>query len=87
MCGCSDHAKPGAAHADAAAGADAVTMKVEDMTCGHCASTITGAIKGAFPGVSVHADPASKLVSVTGAPDAARLHQVVRDAGYTPAIA
>ncbi len=87
MCGCSDHAKPNVAHTDAAAGPGAVTMKVEDMTCGHCASTITGAIRGAFPGVSVHADPASKLVAVTGAADAARLHQVVRDAGYTPAMA
>lgn len=85
MCGCSDHAKSDASRADAAAGA--VTMKVEDMTCGHCVSTITGAIKGAFPGASVTADPGSKLVSVTGVPDAARLHQLVRDAGYTPAMA
>jgi len=87
MCGCSDHGKAKAGHAAAAPGAGAITMKVEDMTCGHCASTITGAIKGAFPAASVHADPASKLVSVTGTADAARLHQVVRDAGYTPAMA
>jgi copper chaperone len=77
--------KPGALAAAAAAGA--VLVRVEDMTCGHCASAITGAIKGAFPGASVQADPASKLVVVTGAPDAARVHQVVRDAGYTPAAA
>lgn len=84
MCGCSKHTADNAA---TAAQPGALTLKVEDMTCGHCASTITGAIEGAFPGSKVKADPASKLVSVTGAADAARVAAVVREAGYTPALA
>lgn len=84
MCSCSKHTAD-----DAASAADpgALTLKVEDMTCGHCASTITGAIEGAFPGTRVKADPASKLVSVTGAADATAIAAVVREAGYTPAMA
>jgi hypothetical protein len=35
----------------------------------------------------VQADPVSKLVSITGAADAARIAAVVRGAGYTPAPA
>ncbi len=64
-----------------------VRLRVDDMTCGHCASTIIGAIEAALPGTKVSADPASKLVAVTGAGDAARVAAIVRDAGYTPAIA
>lgn len=83
MCGC---AKNTAENAVTAAQPGAVTLKVEDMTCGHCASTITGAIQGKFPGATVKADPASKLVAVTGTGDAAGIAAVVREAGYTPAL-
>lgn len=61
-----------------------ITLRVEDMTCGHCVKTITKAVEGAVPGAKVAADPATKLVKVTGAPDGSRVEALVRDAGYTP---
>lgn len=68
-------------HAD---DAKALTVRVDDMTCGHCAGTIKKAIESTLPGTTVDADPASKLVKVTGSADLARLHEIVTSAGYTP---
>ncbi|MHB2169000.1 heavy-metal-associated domain-containing protein [Alsobacter sp. R-9] len=65
----------------------ALTMRVEDMTCGHCAGTIKKAIETSLPGTQVHADPASKLVSVSGPASMARLQEIVSMAGYTPTAA
>ena len=67
MCGCSTH-QPQANQA-AERYPDALTLRVEDMTCGHCAGTIKKAIETGLPGTSVEADPASKLVSVRGSTD------------------
>ncbi len=61
----------------------AVTLRVEDMTCGHCAGTIKKAIETSIPGTQVSADPSSKLVSVSGGADFARLREIVAEAGYT----
>ena len=43
MCSCQQHAKP--ATETAAPTDNAMTFQIEDMTCGHCAGTITGAVK------------------------------------------
>jgi len=63
------------------------TLKVPDMTCGHCKMTVTKALTG-LAGVSrVDVDLASKDVSV--AHDArvglAEIKQAVEAAGYTVA--
>jgi copper ion binding protein len=61
-------------------------FKVEDMTCQHCVRTIEGAV-GELPGVrSVHADPASKLVSLDLDDDAdtEAVTRAITDAGYHP---
>jgi copper chaperone len=63
--------------------AGAVSVRVEDMTCGHCAKTITSAIESAIPGAKVVANPGAKLVSVHGA-DVARVRALIAEAGYTP---
>ena len=63
----------------------AISFRVDDMTCGHCAGRIEQAIKGAFPGATVSADPASKLVTVQGGGDFASIGTVIAAAGYTPA--
>jgi copper chaperone len=63
-----------------------VTVRVEDMTCGHCAGVIRAAIEGAVPGARVTADPASKLVSIEGA-DRGTVEAVIAEAGYTPSPA
>ena len=82
MCSCQQHsttASPATAAPDGA-----ISFRVEDMTCGHCAGTIKQAIEGKIPGTSVTADPGSKLVSVQGSADIAAIRSAVRAAGYTP---
>jgi copper chaperone len=61
-----------------------LTLQVEDMTCGHCASTAEKAIAAALPGTTVDANPVSKLVSVHGSTDWDRIQAAVSNAGYTP---
>lgn len=61
-----------------------ITLRVEDMTCGHCVKAITKAVEEAAPGAHVSADTASKIVKVSGAPDSAKVEAAVREAGYTP---
>ena len=60
-------------------------FRVDDMTCGHCADTIKKAIETTVPGTTVNADPASKLVSVTGPADFAALRAIVTRQVIRPA--
>lgn len=85
MCGCSTHQSQ--ANQAAERYPDALTLRVEDMTCGHCAGTIKKAIETGLPGTSVEADPASKLVSVRGSTDLTSIQALVAEAGYTPTVA
>ena len=62
----------------------AISFRVDDMTCGHCAGTIKKAIEDQLPGTAVTADPASKLISVVGAADFSAIKSIVAGAGYTP---
>jgi len=79
MCTCSSQAKPGRT---TRRGADATELRVDDMSCSHCASTITKAIETAMPGASVDVDLESKIVSVRGVEDPARLEAIIAEAGY-----
>jgi len=85
MCGCSTHQTQATQTAERDPAA--LTLRVEDMTCGHCAGTIKKAIETGLPGTSVKADPASKLVSVRGAADLRSIQSLVTEAGYTPTAA
>jgi copper chaperone len=82
MCGCSTHQN----NANQVAERDpaALTLRVEDMTCGHCAGAIKKAIETGLPGTTVDADPASKFVSVRGSTDVSSIRALVTEAGYTP---
>lgn len=82
MCSCQQHSTATAVVTPAPNGA--ISFRVEDMTCGHCAGTIKQAIEGGIPGALVTADPASKLVSVQGSADFAAIKSAVVAAGYTP---
>jgi copper chaperone len=86
MCGCSTH-QSGNAGETAIPKDSNLTLRVEDMTCGHCAGTIKKAVEAALPGTQVDADPASKLVSIRGTADLATVKAIVTDAGYTPSAA
>jgi copper chaperone len=85
MCGCSTHQS----HPSKAIERDstALTITVEDMTCGHCAGTIARAVETGIPGTKVKADPTSKTVLVYGAPDPSSVRMLISAAGYTPAPA
>ena len=86
MCGCSTH-QSGNAGQTALPKDGSLTLRVEDMTCGHCAGTIKKAVESNLPGTQVDADPASKLVSIRGTADLAAVKAIVTDAGYTPSEA
>ena len=61
------------------------TFEVNDMTCGHCVSTITKAVNAVDPGAMVQIDLTTHRVTIdpVGA-DAAALSDVIRRSGYTP---
>jgi copper chaperone len=80
MCSCNTrHGERGRSSARTAGGVD---FRVDDMSCGHCANTITRAIEAAMPGASVDVDLTSRIVSVRGADDHARLQRIIAEAGY-----
>ncbi|KRE12689.1 copper resistance protein CopZ [Bosea sp. Root483D1] len=62
-----------------------LTFKVEDMTCGHCAGTVKSALERGLPGAVVTADPAARLVAISGTRDRSAAAQLISQAGYTPA--
>jgi copper chaperone len=59
-------------------------FNVSDMTCGHCASTITQAVKGADPKAKVEISIPEKRVKVESALSEGELAQHIREAGYSP---
>jgi len=62
-----------------------VTFQVDDMTCGHCASTITRALKAADKEASVLIDMSAHRVQVEPvSADARALADAIKEAGYTP---
>jgi copper chaperone len=60
---------------------------VQDMTCGHCAATITEAVKAVDPAGRVEIDLATKRVRVDSAMSAERIAAAIRKAGFTPVAA
>lgn len=62
-----------------------LTYRVEDMTCGHCASAIRRAVQALDAGASADVDLVQKLVHVQpGAAVAEQVRDAISDAGYTP---
>jgi copper chaperone len=57
-------------------------LKVPDMTCGGCVSTITKAIKTVDANATIQGDPKTKMVSVeTQAPETA-IKEAISKVGY-----
>lgn len=62
-----------------------MTFSVNDMTCGHCVSTITRAVNAVDPAARVQADVATHRVQIESSQASAdQLSGAIRDAGYTP---
>ena len=62
-----------------------LAFEVNDMTCGHCASTITKAVKTIDPGADVQVDLGRHLVSVATDANASVVQKAIADAGSSPA--
>jgi copper chaperone len=60
------------------------TFTVTDMTCGHCAGTITKAIKEADAAARVEISLADHSVRVESTLPGAELQKLIAEAGYTP---
>ena len=62
-----------------------IAFEVNDMTCGHCVSTITKALKAADSDAKVQIDLATHRVQIEPASaDADELADAIKEAGYTP---
>lgn len=62
-----------------------ITFDVQDMSCGHCASTITRAVQRVDAAAAVQIDLPGHRVDVTpAAADAGQIERAIREAGYTP---
>ena len=61
------------------------TYRVTGMTCGHCVSTITKAVKALDAGARVQIDLASHRVEIDSrATNATQMGAAIKEAGYTP---
>jgi len=62
-----------------------IAFEVKDMTCGHCVSAITKALKAVDAQARVQIDLATHRVQVeAGAADAQELAEAIAEAGYSP---
>lgn len=64
--------------------AETMTLKVPDMSCGHCVRAIESAVHALDAQADVHCDLAAATVRIgtTAAPEA--VLAALREAGYTP---
>lgn len=61
-----------------------VTFRVNDMTCGHCATAISRAVAAVDQNARMDIRIQQKLVRVTSNASVADLAEAIQDAGYTP---
>lgn len=62
-----------------------VTFEVQDMTCGHCVSSITKAVRAIDQGAQVTADLATLRVRIEpSGSNRTQLSDAIREAGYSP---
>jgi copper chaperone len=59
-------------------------FNVSDMTCGHCVSAVTKAVKGVDSRASVEISLAEKRVTVRSNLSQQEVAEAIKDAGYTP---
>jgi copper chaperone len=64
-----------------------IEIKVPDMTCGHCASTITKAVKELDPAAKLDISLSEHLVKVDSGAARNDILHAISEAGYTPEAA
>lgn len=62
-----------------------IEFQLPDMTCGHCASRVTQALKLADPDCTVRVDLAARKVQVQATEDRETLADALTAVGYPPA--
>lgn len=60
-------------------------FEVKDMSCGHCAGSVTKAVKLVDPAAKVDVDLANKKVKVESQEDRSLFAKALTDAGYPTA--
>ncbi len=58
------------------------TFKVEEMSCGHCVSTVTKAVQSIDPQARVDADLTTGTVTVESSASHTQLAAIIEKAGY-----
>ena len=62
-----------------------ISFQVNDMTCGHCISSITKAVKTVDSGARVQIDLATQRVDIEPVEAVAtQLSEAIKEAGFTP---
>lgn len=61
-----------------------IELTVKDMTCGHCASSITRAVKDVDAQGKCEIDLGSKRVRIESSHPAQEFVAAIEEAGYTP---
>jgi copper chaperone len=62
-----------------------IEMTLPDMSCGHCASTVTQTCKLVDPAAKVEVDISAKTVKIESAEERSDFAEALTDAGYPPA--
>jgi len=57
-------------------------LRIEGMTCGGCARSVTKAIQGVDPNAKVEPNPATRRVKVETTASPAQIQQALASAGY-----
>lgn len=57
-------------------------LRIEGMTCGGCARSVTKAIQGVDPNAKVEPNPATRQVKVETTASHAQVQQALANAGY-----
>lgn len=61
-------------------------LRIENMTCGGCARSVTKAIQSVDPNASIVTDPAARRVKVETTATSAAVQQVLEEAGYPATV-
>ncbi len=61
-----------------------IELTVKDMTCGHCASSITRAVKDVDAAGKCDVDLAAKRVRISSTHPASEFVEAIQEAGFTP---
>ncbi|MGQ5720357.1 heavy-metal-associated domain-containing protein [Pseudochrobactrum asaccharolyticum] len=61
-------------------------LKIENMTCGGCAKSVTKAIQSVDANAKIETDPATRLVRIETTVSSDALQKVLEEAGYPAAV-